>query len=62
MNSIVEHFAAGSAGASHAMPNDGDFALQGLLNVSVGGTGHEAGGLHLYEVKVLDHDQAAALA
>jgi hypothetical protein len=62
VDSIVEHFAQGSAGAMDAVPNLDHFALQGLLEAAVGGTGDEAGAMRFSEMQALDHEQAAALA
>jgi hypothetical protein len=59
---IVNHFAAATAVELGASPKAGDFALQGLLDSSVQGTGHDAGAPHFNLMQALDHEQAAALA
>ncbi|MFM5885851.1 MAG: DUF5801 repeats-in-toxin domain-containing protein [Novosphingobium sp.] len=59
---IVDHFAATTATQLGASPKAGDFALQGLLDSSVQGSGHDAGAPHFNLMQALDHEQAAALA
>ncbi|MDE2412466.1 MAG: cadherin-like domain-containing protein, partial [Sphingomonadales bacterium] len=59
---IVDHFTATGAVELGASPKAGDFALQGLLDSSVQGTGHDAGAPHFNLMQALDHEQAAAMA
>ncbi|PKB14783.1 T1SS-143 domain-containing protein [Novosphingobium kunmingense] len=62
VDSIVDHFAAHSGVELGAMSKAGDFALQGLLDSSVQGSGYDAGAAHFAPLPALDHEQAAALA
>ncbi|MDE2437279.1 MAG: hypothetical protein KGM49_13570, partial [Sphingomonadales bacterium] len=62
VDSIVQHFAVNGAELAGTSSKLGDFALQGLLNSSVQGSGHEAGASHFNLMQTLDHEQAAVLA
>ena len=62
VDNIVEYFTSGSAAQPHSALPGSEFALQGLLNSSVNGSGTGTEMPHFTIMQMIDHDQLATVA
>ena len=62
VDNIVDYFTSGSAMAPHSALPGSEFALQGLLNSSVNGSGTGTEMPHFNIMQMIDHDQLATVA
>ena len=62
VDNIVGYFTSGTAAEPHGASPGSEFALQGLLNSSVNGSGSGTDLAHFNIMQMFDHDQLATVA